>query len=200
MLKSVAMMAFFISGLAQAETLSCQFQVIKKKDFIELNGTQENGRLVQLQIKKGKIDQLEEINGEYLYIGGFKFDHTDLFELTLMVLKNPKDTVKEALVVSPLRLYSVGPLTEGAYSPDVQEGSIGYQNLDYSPGQFTFSKLMRQELERKGLWGRHPYTSMSLNAGTTNFDELYTLLENSKNIQLEDVVMTSQLLGCTLNK
>lgn len=201
-LKYMLLISMMISGVASAETMSCVFQVIKAKDLSKATSDDfmSYSQIVKLKIEDGEIDQTETINGEHVVFSGFKYEHVDMYNLTAMVLKNPNDGIMNALAVDNYSLYNNGPLNVGDYSPDIQAGSVAFDDLHAEVGKYTISRLFQKELVDAGMWGMSPFDQTTQIAGTVSFDKYITALKKLKNIKPDDVVMVSKLFSCTYNK
>lgn len=200
---SILIAAFVGASTAQAETMSCFFQVLKAKDLtldISNDDFMKYTQVVKLKIEDGEINQDEIINGTTVVFSGFKYEFTDLYNITAMVLKDPKDSIQNALAVDMYRIYNAGPIDKNSWSPDVKAGSIGFESLDYETGQLTLSRLFVKELKASGLWGTSPFDESTLTAGYISLDEHIRFVASNKNIKPDDVVMFSKLFSCTLNK
>ena len=198
-------LATMVGSVSHAETMSCLAAVYTAQDVLDIDAGMENSnkttKIIELPVVDGEADQEFQINGETVAVTLWKYEHTDMYDLTVMLTTPVADRAPRGpamVAITHDHIYNDGPSRGTA---DIKPGATRYAYLEYQGGSFAYSTKLVGALKAEGLWGKYPYDSAQTNvqnsAGLIEFIEAQV---KAGKLKATDVIGLATMLSCTLEK
>ncbi len=205
LLAGLVSFASLFSSVSRAEMMTCLVSVYTAQDVVDIDaGTDESNRtakVIELPIVDGEADQEFQVNGETVAVTLWKYEHTDMYEMTTMLTTPVADRVPRGPAMVAMahdRIYNDGPARGTA---DVKTPGTRFAYLQYRSGSFALATKLVAALKAEGLWGKYPFTSTQMEIQSSyDLSEFILAQVKAKKMQPTDVVGLATMLSCTYEK
>jgi hypothetical protein len=187
---------------AQAETMSCLIGVYKASDMYEGADAEQSTAIVRVPLTELGGGVEVKINQQNVAVDLVKRQHTDLYDISVLLLTPEDDRIKGREFVTLFSDYLIneGPATNNGWTVDYKPGAISYAYLQRSVGTMALTGKMREALKASGRWGQYPFTSSLLDVTQSNIvaEAVQDLIAENQ-LKKSDIIAISSLLSCTKN-
>lgn len=193
------------SSFAEAgEQMSCIVSVYKGSDFIASENTDiaaQTSKVVDVALKDGEGDQEFQINGETVGVTLWKYEHTDLYQLNVVLTtpvadRDPRGPIGVAYLSD--YLYNDGPTKNSGWDLNPGPGHTRFAYLNRQSGSIALTRKLVNAIKAEGLWGTHPFGSSLLDVNYSyNVTEFVKDQIQKKKLQESDVLAISTVFSCT---
>lgn len=207
-IKFFAIAAFVVSSIsvaAHADDLSCLVGVYTANDMVEDTTADPatSTQLVTIPIVNGEGQQDFTINGETVSVDAYKYEHTDLYNLSVVLMTPVADRHPRTSFVAVLSdyLYNDGPTKENGWDLKPGPNATRFAFLNRQVGTFAMTPKLMNALKAAGKWGTYPFNTTQLDVNNSfAVAEFVTEQVKAKTMQPTDVVGISTMFSCTLEK